>query len=48
MSSVDEGVAAHMQGHEGLDFQVSNPIMQLVVTSVEEAAFFTIQGVGDI
>ena len=42
-----EGVVAHVQGGEGLDGQVCNPIKELVVMSNDEAAPLKIKSVGN-
>ena len=44
---MDEGVIAHVRGVEGFACKARNLIMDLVVTSCDEADFITIQGTTD-
>ena len=45
MTLMDKGVVAHVQVGEGFTCEVSNPITELGVTSRDETALLTIQGV---
>ena len=47
MTCVDEGVIMHVRGIENLSVKVCDPITQLVATRGNEAALFSVQGIGD-
>ena len=47
-TGVYEGVVMRMQGHEGLAVQICDSVIQLIVTSGDEAAFLIVQDVGNV
>ena len=47
-TGVSEGVVMHMQGHEGLAVLISDSVIQLIVASVDKAAFLIVQDVGNV